>query len=476
MQGIPSGMCRLHIREEYAAAHEARRRPFGPRPEMAPACVAHRLFGAAKSRGSLPTHASIRRSGDMRRNLREQVLAKMAGDSPVTVMASGNNPGPRWVPLALGFRPFFLAGILSALLLMAMLLYGFSAGWMDTRFGLRLWHGHEMLFGYTAAIIAGFLLTAVRNWTGLPTPTGLPLAMLAVLWLLPRLLYAMPSISPVVFAGLDMLFLPLLAIILGRPILKKGQVRNYPVPALLLLMAACNAAVHLEAIGITTDTATPALQAATCLIIGLISVIAGRVVPFFMRQAIGSMPRTNEQTEQLALPSILLLAAAIATGNDLAPLIIGASLLAALVHGLRLIGWFDPAILRQPMLWVLHAGYAWIIAGFLLYAGTTWLGRGEMQALHAWTLGGIGLFTTGMMARVALGHTGRRIHALPGIAPAFILIFVASAVRVFLPLFHPSRLDLAIYLSAGCWLVAFVILGMRYTGILMRPRLDGKPG
>ncbi len=397
---------------------------------------------------------------------------------PIDAQKASSGP-PAWAPLALGFRPFFLLGICFAVLLMLVSLGGFSAGlwqnnWHANYFALPLWHAHEMVFGYATAVIAGFLLTSVRNWTGLETPSGTSLALLVLIWLAPRLLSTIPFLPPSAFALLDILFLPVLAIVLSKPLLQAKQTHNYPIPLLLLLLSLCNAAVHLEVLGFASAVSSQAMQLAVVIIVGLITIVAGRVVPFFMQRAIAVRPVENKTIEKLALPSVLLFALAIVAG--LTWLVIITALLATLIHGIRLIAWFDRAVFRQPMLWVLHAGYAWLVAGFLLYGAAVFFGIPTVQAIHAWTVGAIGMFTLGMMARVALGHTGRNIKALPWMPAAFILIFLATLIRIMPPLIEPALLDWSVIVSATCWIIAFVIVGVRYSSILLRARLDGKPG
>lgn len=380
-----------------------------------------------------------------------------------------------WAPLALGFRPFFLLGVWFAVLLMLTSVGGFVTGiWHYNYFDLPLWHAHEMVFGYATAVIAGFLLTSVRNWTGLPTPTGKSLLLLVLLWLAPRLLSALPALSGALFALLDMLFLPVLATVLGRLIIQARQSHNYPVPILLLLLACCNGAVHLEVLAYAEGASTQAMQMAVALIIALVALIAGRVVPFFMQAGINIRPAAYKPVEQLALPSVLLFVLAIAVGQTW--LLITASLLAALIHGIRLYGWLNRAVLQEPMLWVLHAGYAWLVAGFIIYAVALLAGLPTMHAIHAWTLGGIGMFTLGMMTRVALGHTGRVIQVLPWIPAAFVLMLVATLSRALMPMLKPELLDISIHISATCWIIGFIIVGIRYSSILLRARVDGKSG
>ncbi len=399
----------------------------------------------------------------------------MSGNAIQIPTETPTPPPQQWAPLALGFRPFFLLGIWFAVVLMLISLAGFTTGiWHYNYFELSLWHAHEMVFGYATAVIAGFLLTSVRNWTGLNTPTGLSLGLLLLLWLLPRFISAMPFIPAPLFAMLDILFLPTLSIVLGRLILKAEQSRNYPIPIILLLLGLCNGAVHLEVLALVDNIATQAMQIAVCLIMALVALIGGRVVPFFMKGAIGIRPEENKRIEQLALPSVLLVAITIAIGHTW--LICIAALFTTLIHAIRLFGWFDRAILKQPMLWVLHIGYAWLVAGFLVYGCSVVLDLPIIHAIHAWTLGGIGIFTLGMMSRVALGHTGRAIQALPWIPTAFMLLLLATLVRVLLPMIEPGLLDSSIHISTSCWIVAFTIVGIRYSSILLRSRVDGNLG
>ncbi|PIP01988.1 MAG: hypothetical protein COW18_08995 [Zetaproteobacteria bacterium CG12_big_fil_rev_8_21_14_0_65_54_13] len=390
-------------------------------------------------------------------------------------IAGADKTPEQWAPLTLGFRPFFLLSICFAVLLMLASLAFFATGFGGTvYFTPSLWHGHEMVFGYATAVIAGFLLTAVRNWTGLPTPSGRPLALLVLLWLAPRLLSVVPLLPATAFALLDILFLPVLAVVLGRVILQVKQAHNYPVPLLVLLLGLCNAGVHLDMLGFAEGLAGQSMQVAVITMLALVVVVAGRVVPFFMQGAIGRRPVSYQWIERMALPSVLLLAVAVLIANPWLTMV--SALLAALIHSIRLIGWFDRAIFRQPMLWVLHAGYLWLIAGFLIYAVAVFIDMAMMQAIHAWTVGAIGMFTLGMMARVALGHTGRPIEPLPGVVAAFVLLFVAAFARVVLPLISVQLLNAALMISAVSWIAAFLIIAMRYVFILLRPRADGKPG
>ena len=399
----------------------------------------------------------------------------MAGTEIPMVKSALPDQPKGWAPLALGFRPFFLLAGWFAILLMATSLGGFVTGiWHYNYFDLSLWHAHEMLFGFTVAVIAGFLLTAVRNWTGIPTPSGWPLALLVLLWLMPRFVSAIP-VPPELFALLDMLFLPLLALMIFLNLKRAKQPRNYPVPALLLLLAASNAGIHLDQLGLFEGFITPMLHLAVLTTVAIVVLIAGRVLPFFIGKTTGGQTDAIRIVEKLALPSILIFAAI----NLLLPYPLLVAIMAmavAVLHALRMQRWYRPGIWQEPMLWVLYLGYGWLVAGFLFYAVALLLDINLGHALHGWTIGAVSMFTLGMMARVALGHTGRPIRVLPWMAASFGLMVIAACVRVLLPMIASQWLEIAVLISGSCWIVAFLLFAMRYSMLLLRPRLDGKEG
>ena len=374
----------------------------------------------------------------------------------------------------LGFRPFFLAAGVAAVVLMLGLVAAQATGiWHYNYFDMMVWHGHEMLFGFAAAVIAGFLLTAVRNWTGLETATGLKLKWLVILWICGRLAPAVPGLPPVLVAIIDLAFLPVLAAILSRPLLKAGQARNYFVLPLLLLLTFANSLVHAEVLGISKDTAQSGLYLAVYIVVLLIAIVGGRVMPFFTERAITGFTASRwPWVEALSYASIgafavsdLLLPDASATA--------WIALAVALIHAVRLYGWGCWKAWKNPMLGVLYLAYAWLVTGFVLYALSAVGLIAKAQTLHAFTAGAIGMFTLGMMARVALGHTGRPIQASKVMIAAFGLVFLAAVLRIF------SDADVAegfAAVSGLIWSMAFLIFTVVYIPILTRPRADGRPG
>jgi uncharacterized protein involved in response to NO len=385
-------------------------------------------------------------------------------------------PPKGFAPFALGFRPFFLAAGVFAVLLLGLWLLVLR-GWIDTgSLPPAVWHGHEMLFGYTVAVIAGFLLTAVQNWTGLRTPSGTPLAALFLLWLAGRVVFLVPDIPAGLAAAVDILFLPILTVVLARSLLKTKQLHNYPFPLLLLALTAANALIHMEALGWTRDTATPGLHLAAYVIVVMVVVMGGRVIPSFTDNKLRTRARRWKAVEWLtpAATLVALAAALLAPESHVTALLAAA---ASAIHFVRLAGWHTRKLWSVPLLWILHLGYGWIVLGFALLAlSSAGMPEAGSSALHAFTAGGIGVLTLGMMARVSLGHSGRLLEPAPAMTLAFVAVNVAALIRVALPLLFPAAYAQWIEVAGLAWILAFGIFVTVYAPILLRPRVDGKPG
>jgi uncharacterized protein involved in response to NO len=327
-----------------------------------------------------------------------------------------------------------------------------------------LWHAHEMIFGYAFAVIAGFLLTAVRAWTGRPTPTGAALAGLALLWLAARAL-AFVSLPLAAWAGA--LFAIALAVALGRPLVAAGNRRNYFFIALVLGLGAAGVAVERW----------PQLGLALGLdaVLFIMVVMAGRVVPAFTNNAIaGAGARRHPWLEWSALASILALIAADALQRT--ELAAGIALVAGLLHAARLALWAPLKTLRRPILWILHASYAWIVVHLLLRGFTGFGMLPYALGTHALTVGAIGGLTIGMMTRTARGHTARPLQAGRAEIASYVLVQLAAVTRVLVPLAFPAAYLGATLVSAAFWFAAFALFFVTYVPILARPRLDGQPG
>ncbi|HIG65839.1 MAG TPA: NnrS family protein [Methyloprofundus sp.] len=390
-----------------------------------------------------------------------------------------NHNKPFNIPFfALGFRTFFALSGLSALVLMLVwrALYDGSLV-MDNYFVNNYWHAHEMLLGYTVAVIAGFLLTSVKNWTGQKTLTGMNLAGLALLWVYGRILPFYSGLLADEFIGLvDFMFLPVLAFSLLKPIMAAKYTRGYVFIALLLIMSFGNGLIHMEILGLSEQTAWTGFQIVIDLIIVMILVIAGRVFPFFTEKGLsGTWPIRNPLYDALSIGSAALVFGLMIMQVSGFVLALAASV-AAVCNILRVNDWYVFKLWFVPLLWVLYIGYGWIIIGFILTALSAFEIILPTLALHAFTMGGIGVITLGMMARVSLGHTGRVLKASQAMAIAFALINIATLVRVFIPILLPAWYTDIIYVATLLWLAAFSLFAYVYAPILTTARADGKEG
>jgi uncharacterized protein involved in response to NO len=374
---------------------------------------------------------------------------------------------------SLGFRPFFLAGAGFASLAVAfwaVWLYGGLPGAQPLG-GMLAWHRHEMPFGFASAIIAGFLLTAVPNWTGRPALKGWPLIGLVLVWLLARLAWCLP-LPALLLLALQAPFLPLLAWVLGRDLLAAGKRENYPILLMVALLAGCQA---LTLLGLAVDDGNLQRQGvlgALWLVGALMSVIGGRVIPFFIQRGLNRppTPAAHPLPGKVLLVSAMLAAVSFAAGLNDVPRI-SLALLFALISGLHLLRlwrWHDPGLWRVPLLWSLYLAYAWLAVAALAMAlwHLGWLPQ-QSLATHALAVGGIGGLILAMIARVGLGHTGRLLQPSKAIVAGFALVMLAGACRVWLVPFFGYGLAL----SALLWCGAFALFVGRYTGILLGPRL-----
>lgn len=376
---------------------------------------------------------------------------------------------------ALGFRPFFLLGALCAALLVPLWIALLSGKLllMPVLPGM-IWHGHEMLFGFAGAVIVGFLLTAAHNWTGLATPTGVRLAALALLWLAGRI--ALFSGKPLLAAMLDISFLPIVALVLGRVLWRAKSRRNYFVPFLLLALAATNGMIHAGTQGWLEISPITGLHLAVALITVLETVIAGRIVPSFTANALHTVPWRNIWLERsaIATTALALLFWSIEMPSEATAIV---ALPAALLQAIRTWGWRPLATLRTPLLWILHVSHAWIIVALLVLAASGLVGTTSTPVLHLLTVGATGGLIIGMITRTALGHTGRLLK-IGRLETAYYVLLQCAIVLRMLPFFGMPEAGYlhAMWSSAAAWSACFALYLCKYALILITPRVDGQPG
>ena len=351
-------------------------------------------------------------------------------------------------------------------------MYSGALPWVTPR--APVWHAHEMIFGFTLAVVAGFLFTAVGNWTQRETPTGGWLAAIVALWVAGRVLMFTPY---ALAAGVVNVAFPLaVAIGIAIPLLAGGNRRNYFFAGLLVAASIAAAVVHLAQAGRIELPERLGLQAGLDLVLFMIAVIGGRVLPMFTNNGVpGAGATRNAWVERASLGGVLALLAADVAGLDAGVLAL-LSLAVAVAHAWRLALWRPWRVLRNPLVWILHAAYAWIPVYLVLRALASAGLVAAPFATHALTIGAIGGMTLGMMTRTARGHTGRPLAADRFEVAAYALVLAAAAVRVFGGMALPALYMQTVYVAAACWSAAFGIYAVRYWPILTRSRVDGRPG
>src|SRR6478735_3857861 len=376
-----------------------------------------------------------------------------------------------------GFRPFFLFGAGFAVVAVPLWLLALRGGLQPGgALGAMQWHAHEMLFGFSTAIIAGFLLTAVSNWSGRETAVGGRLAALVALWTMGRLALffasQLPRYAPAAF---DLAFLPALLVACAVPLLAARNRRNYGFIGLLLLLWGANGVTHAAALLGDLATVRVAQRVALNVILLMIVLMTGRVVPMFTRNATRLAWIRNEPwLERASIAAVLLLGV-----TDVWPASPALSAVVAAVAAVVLLArmrfWGSRHSAREPLLWILHVGTLWLPLGLLLRAASALTPAiPESSSLHALTAGAIGSLTLGMMARVSLGHTGRLIEPARSTQWSLVALVSAAVVRVGAP-FLPS----AWYLNGRTvasllWSGAFTLFLCNYLKILCSPRADAR--
>lgn len=401
-----------------------------------------------------------------------------------TTERSGAIAPYQFVLFACGFRPFFLLAGFDALINMAVWLsaYRDPGLWPARALPAMYWHAHEMLFGFAAAAIAGFLLTAVPGWTGRPSYSGTPLASLIALWFAGRLAMApLGLLPPVAVDAIDLAFFPAMILVLAPPLVQARKFRNLPFVGILAFFFMANLCFHLGMRDVVAAGEQISLGLAIDLVMILIVIIGGRIIPGFTksglaRRGIEIQLQGNRWIEILAIASIV----AVLLGDvamPFSPLNGAVALIAASAQTARLVQWQGHRTTRDPLIWVLHMGYAWLAIGLLLKA--TWLLAAVPFAekwVHALTVGAFATMILAVMTRASLGHTGRALIARPIIAACYAMISISALIRVFAPATFPTRYDTIITISALFWMMAFGTFLLIFAPILTKPRVDGRPG
>jgi len=399
-------------------------------------------------------------------------------DAAKTAPAAGRKPVPRGIArsgpaiLSYGFRPFFLLAALFALLSMIAWIGALALGWgIGGDYGALNWHAHELLFGYASAALAGFMLTAIPNWTGRLPVSGLPLLGLVTLWLLGRVAMAVPLFGLPVSALVDAAFLPLLAIIAGIEIVAGKNWKNLKILAGLTALSFANLAFHASVI--FNGAAMEASRAAVGIYIMLIVVVGGRIVPSFtrnwlVRRGETRLPAPFGRFDTVAIVGLLAALILWVALRDGLPTALGA-LAAAALQALRLLRWRGWRTVDEPILLALHIGYGFVALGMLAVACAALGWIADASALHVLTVGAIGGMTFAVMTRASLGHTGRTIVASGPTSMGYLCLLLAAVLRPFAELI-PTQYHTLLGLAGTCWIVAFAIFVVEYGPMLMSRR------
>src|SRR5690625_523806 len=383
----------------------------------------------------------------------------------------------------LAFRPFFWLG--SVYLLISFILW--ATFWQGSVLvfphgGLIWWHQHEMLFGFAAAIVVGFVLTAVQNWTGLPSPSGPSLWGLVALWLLARFFLLFPMGLPAaVLMALDVSFLPIVALIMGRMVIQSKRWRNLVFIPVLLLFTAANVGLHWGSYTQDTELVRQSSYLAVWVVLNIIIIIGGRVIPFFTSRALGvqikAAPRWREMlvvATALAINALFFLSL---FGLSIPRGLLATLLAITVVFNLwRWQAWKINICWHQPLLWGLHLSYLFVIIGAAMWFLSLWQLLPVDYDLHLLTINGVLAIILAMIARVSLGHTGRKIEALPGLSLVLIGVFVAGIIRGNVLWLWPAGSLAAYQISLILCIIAYTWFVVHYTVPLWTTRVDGRPG
>lgn len=384
------------------------------------------------------------------------------------------NTSPLW---RLGFRPFFLASTIAATISLLCWIGVYAYGWpLSTYFPPQIWHAHEMLFGFVGAVVVGFVLTASQNWAGKPGISGVRLKILATIWLAARLMPFFVSPPNMFYAIVDLMFLALAAVFLLNYVPKEHSHRTIAVLINMLVLWAGNALVHLGTFLGEATWSMGGLRLGLGALIFMVLAIGGRIIPTFSRNKFPSAPvRDFVWLDALVQLSAVVFVFIDAIDPSSKLVAIVAAIVASLNFG-RWLAWGPHHVRSEPMLVFLYIAYFWMIVGFTLRAFSSVLPFTPGAITHAFAVGGIGIMIYSMIPRVSLGHTGRPIAADRWIMLGFVAINLAALIRVIVAGLWSTIYVESVIAAGVLWIVAFLLLGVRFISIWLSPRIDGKFG
>ena len=375
--------------------------------------------------------------------------------------------------LAMAFRPFYSLAAIAGMI--SILLWGFGYQGIPDLPSFY-WHAHEMIWGYSGAVVVGFLLTAVATWTGQPPTRGGALFGLVTFWLLARIAVLIPG-GAAASGVLGTVFFWYAAVCMALPVIRSRNSRNYIAVAALFLFGLTHAVFHLYLQPFQAAALLNGLLSGLVMVAGFIGLVGMRIIPFFTANRLNTKQVASPiwvALSALVLPMLMAVLMMLQTALPLAGLL---GVAVGIINLVQVYRWWHKGVADEPMLWVLFAGYAFTALGLLCTGVSMWFPSHHTLAVHLTGVGGIGMLTIGMMARTALGHTGHPIYPAPKPIPlAFRLMVAATIIRALAAFASGTTYTHSIHLSATLFALSLLLYAWRYVPWLLKPRADGKPG
>ncbi len=363
----------------------------------------------------------------------------------------------------MGHKVFFALAGLFALILIALWasIYDGSLE-MDNYYPLNLWHGHEMLLGYAMVVVAGIILSQLKQCAGYEIPAN-KMVGLSILWVYGRVVPFYSELLPdSLIAAIDFVFLPLLFCLILKPLMQVRRLDLWGMALILVIMLMSNLLIHAQILNLSSGSGLLGLNLSVATIVVSILAGAANLFPYYLERALkGVIAMRHPLLDKLILASALLTFVIFISNADGIWLTLSAAI-TVILNLIRLAGWYVQRIWYVPLVWVLFMGYVWIIMGFTLMALVSYTRIDSIIVLHAFTVGGIGVLTIGMMARISLSETGKALKVSNIMAIAFILINVAAVFRVLMPALLPDWYAHLLVVSSYCWLAAFAMFFCLY--------------
>ena len=381
------------------------------------------------------------------------------------------------------FRPFFLLAGLSSLYLMIIWtgFYTFKLNMNFNYISAPMWHAHEMLFGYTAAVIAGFMLTVEKYWIGSEIKSKYFLVFLVLMWILARVFILTPIFtdsSYVLGVMIDCLFFIVLTVRISYPIISRKAWNKIGLVGHLAILSASNIVFYLGTFSIIPDGQRLGIYSGIFIVVSIIILMGRKMIPIFTRNALGMKfePKNWRVIDILSIIAFIIFFVLELFFNYKEKEIVSlVAIILAVLYSIRLYGWYSNDIWNKPLLWVMFVSYSWIVVGFILIFLSKYLNISYFLSIHSFTYGTIGIMTIGFMCRVILGHTGRNVFDPPKIVFwIFVLLFLGAVIRVFFPIIFSSQYLVWVGASQLLWILSFLIFVIKFFPMLVKPKIETK--